>query len=202
MSQSKKTGGTEGVIELRRYPSRKLYNKNTSGYIRLPEVAEMIRLGAQIRVEDTETGEDVTRQLLLQIIMEQEAQSEGGMLSVDVLMDMVRMHQSKASDMMTGLFEQSMTFMRAQQAQFANQMTGSIKPPWAMFDPGQMQDVQRQYQQQLASFWGGSVPGGAGDVGEPAPEPAAAAEEDTSDADDLEALRQRLEMLEKKLSKK
>ena len=109
-------------VELRRYPSRKLYNKNASSYVRLPEVAEMVRKGANIRVEDTETGEDVTRQVLLQIIMEQEGQASGAVLSADLMMDMIRMHQSKTSEMMTGLFEQSVAFIRATSGATARSM--------------------------------------------------------------------------------
>ena len=115
------------TIELRRYPSRKLYNKNSSSYVRLPEVAEMVRRGANIRVEDTESGEDVTRAVLLQIIMEQEGQAAGSMLSADLMMDMIRLHQSKASEMMTGLFEQSVAFIRSQQEQLASQMSTSMR---------------------------------------------------------------------------
>lgn len=183
------------IVELRRYPSRKLYNKNESRYVRLPEVAELVRGGANIRVEETETGEDVTRQVLLQIIMEQENQADG-MLSANVLADMIRMHQSKASSMMTELFEQSVAFMRAQQSQLANKVTSSFTQPWNMFDPSQMQDMQREYQNQLASFWGGKIAGNA-----------QSAEAPTSDgnapgADELNALRARLDDLEKQLNQK
>ena len=193
------------TIELRRYPSRKLYNKNSSSYVRLPEVAEMVRRGAAIRVEDTETGEDVTRQVLLQIIMEQENQQTGSMLSADLMMDMIRLHQSKASEMMTGLFEQSVAFIRSQQEQFANQvsagMSAGLGQPWNVFDPGAMQEMQREYQKRLASFWGGAspLPGmnlGMGASRKAGPEAA------TSDAAELKALRARLEELEKKVGKK
>jgi polyhydroxyalkanoate synthesis repressor PhaR len=183
-----------GTIELRRYPSRKLYNKNTSSYVRLPEVAEMVRKGASIRVEDTETGEDVTRAVLLQIIMEQEHQSSGTMLSADLMMDMIRMHQSKASEMMTGLFEQSVAFIRGQQEQMASRMQMPMAQPWNVFDPSQMQELQRQYQTQLATLWGGT---GAPRGGKPT-EPSAA----PVDATEVQALRERLEELEKKLAKK
>jgi polyhydroxyalkanoate synthesis repressor PhaR len=189
------------TIELRRYPSRKLYNKNSSSYVRLPEVAEMVRRGATIRVEDTETGEDVTRQVLLQIIMEQENQQSGSMLSADLMMDMIRLHQSKASEMMTGLFEQSVAFIRSQQEQFANQvsagMSAGLAQPWNVFDPAAMQEMQREYQKRLASFWGGGMP---------LPGMAAAspkkAEAEPSEAAELKALRARLEELEKKVGKK
>ncbi|MFT3723937.1 MAG: polyhydroxyalkanoate synthesis regulator DNA-binding domain-containing protein [Hyphomonadaceae bacterium] len=193
------------TIELRRYPSRKLYNKNSSSYVRLPEVAEMVRKGANIRVEDTETGEDVTRQVLLQIIMDQEGQTTGAMLSADLMMDMIRLHQSKASEMMTGLFEQSVAFIRSQQEQIASQMTGAMSgmsgamgaQPWNVFDPAAMQEMQREYQKRLASFWGGAMPG----MGGAAPKKAEASEP-AADAAELKALRARLEELEKKVGKK
>ena len=192
-------------VELRRYPSRKLYNKNSSSYVRLPEVAEMVRRGATIRVEDTETGEDVTRQVLLQIIMEQENQSAGSMLSADLMMDMIRLHQSKASEMMTGLFEQSVAFIRSQQEQFANQvsagMSAGLAQPWNVFDANAMQEMQREYQKRLASFWGGAMPlpGLTAGVAPAAPK---RPETDAADAAELKVLRARLEELEKKVGKK
>jgi polyhydroxyalkanoate synthesis repressor PhaR len=187
------------TIELRRYPSRKLYNKNASSYVRLPEVAEMVRKGANIRVEDTETGEDVTRAVLLQIIMEQENQSAGTMLSADLMMDMIRLHQSKASEMMTGLFEQSVLFIRSQQEQLASQMSSTMVQPWNVFDPNAMQEMQREYQKRLAGFWGGAIPG-MGAAASRKPEPAEPTP--ANDAAELKALRARLEELEKKASKK
>jgi len=194
---------TPVTVELRRYPSRKLYNKNSSSYVRLPEVAEMVRKGAIIRVEDTETGEDVTRAVLLQIIMEQEGQQTGSMLSADLMMDMIRLHQSKASEMMTGLFEQSVAFIRAQQEQLATSMsTSMVAQPWNVFDPAAMQEMQRQYQQRLASFWQGvpGMPGMPGMAPKKPAEPAPAAAND--EAAELRALRARLEELEKRVAKK
>lgn len=194
------------TIELRRYPSRKLYNKNSSSYVRLPEVAEMVRRGGNIRVEDTESGEDVTRAVLLQIIMEQEGQAAGSMLSADLMMDMIRLHQSKASEMMTGLFEQSVAFIRSQQEQLASQMSTSMAPPWNVFDPSAMQEMQREYQKRLAGFWGGSMPmpgmGPGMTMPGLAPRKAEPAEAANADAAELKALRARLEELEKKVAKK
>ncbi len=193
------------TIELRRYPSRKLYNKTASSYVRLPEVADMIRQGANIRVEDTETGEDVTRQVLLQIIMEQEGQADRAVLSADLMMDMIRINQSKASELMSSLFEQSIAFLRNQQAQLANSVSSSLAPPWNVFDPAQIQEVQRKYQAQLAGLWPGmaaaapvmagmpGMPGMGANVG--------AGAAPANDAAEIKALRQRLEELEKKLSK-
>src|SRR5690606_38236829 len=143
----------------------------------------------------------VTRAVLLQIIMEQEGQAAGSMLSADLMMDMIRLHQSKASEMMTGLFEQSVAFIRSQQEQLANQvsagMSAGLAPPWTVFDPGAMQELQREYQKRLASFWGGAMP---------IPGTVAAApkktEAESPEAAELKALRARLEELEKKVGQK
>lgn len=204
MSDPPNNGAT--VIELRRYPSRKLYNKTASSYVRLPEVAEMIRSGATIRVEDTETGEDVTRAVLLQIIMEQEHAGGQGVLSVDLMTDMIRASQSKASEILTQLFEQSVAFMRSQQEHLANSMTAGMAGMGAgmplgampnMFDPAQMQEMQRQYAQRLAQLWPGTM-GALPGMAMPTPKPATSP---ANDAAEIKALRQRLEELEKRLGK-
>jgi hypothetical protein len=101
---------------------------------------------------------------------------------------------------MTGLFEQSVAFIRQQQERLANQVSSSLAQPWNVFDPNAMQEMQREYQKRLASFWGGTMPmpGVGPGMGAPKkPEPAA-----SSEAEELKALRARLEELEKKLAKK
>lgn len=185
------------TVELRRYPSRKLYNRTTSSYIRLSEVADRVRQGATIRVEDTETGEDVTRQVLLQIIVDQEGQASGAILSADLMVDMIRMHQSKASEIMTRLFEQSVAFLRAQQEQLSNRVTGALaggmSPPWSIFDPAAIQEMHRAYQNRLVSLWSVAARPSA------APPAGASGQEPVSDADELRALRARLEELERRI---
>ena len=93
--------------------------------------------------------------------------------------------------------------MRTQQEQLANQMTGVMSGastmPWNVFDPAAMQEMQREYQKRLASFWSGAIPGMA-----PAAPAAPKKAEPTAanDAEELAALRARLEELEKKAAKK
>ncbi|MBI1339984.1 hypothetical protein GC169_07215 [bacterium] len=191
------------TIELRRYPSRKLYNPSTSSYIRLQDVADIVRKGGNIRVEDTETHEDVTRQVLLQIIMDQETQSDRAILSADVLADMIRLNQNRASEMMTALFEQTVSFIRQQQESVASQVSTSLPNPWAVFDPAQLAQMQRAYQERLVQMWGG---GGAvkprtqgDDAREHAATTKSAAAAAQSDADELDAMRARLDELEMRL---
>jgi hypothetical protein len=108
--------------------------------------------------------------------------------------------------MMTGLFEQSVAFMRAQQEQLASQMSSSLaQTPWNVFDPAQMQAMQAEFQKRLAGMWTG-MPGMPGMPPMPGAAPArkpeaAASSASAADAAELKALRERLEELEKKLPK-
>jgi hypothetical protein len=74
-------------------------------------------------------------------------------------------------------------------------MSGAMGQPWNVFDPAAMQEMQREYQKRLASFWGGAMPGMSAAAPKKEAEPAA-------DAAELKALRARLEELEKKVGKK
>ena len=74
-------------------------------------------------------------------------------------------------------------------------MSAGLAPPWTVFDPNAMQEMQREYQKRLASFWGGAMP--MPGMAPKRPEPAA-----SSEAEELKALRARLEDLEKKVAKK
>ena len=64
------------VIEIRKYSNRRLYDTSASSYVTLNDVAELIRHGAEIRVVDAKTGEDLTRSVMLQIICESKPQQE------------------------------------------------------------------------------------------------------------------------------
>lgn len=60
----------EEVIRIKRYPNRRFYASHTSRYISLPEIEQLIRDGATVEILDSQTGEDITRSILMQIIAE------------------------------------------------------------------------------------------------------------------------------------
>ena len=74
---------------IKRYASRRLYNTETSDYVTLDDIAGFIRAGRQVRIVDLKTGDDLTRQYLLQIIAEHEGRGES-VLPIEVLVDLVR----------------------------------------------------------------------------------------------------------------
>jgi polyhydroxyalkanoate synthesis repressor PhaR len=73
---------------IRKYGNRRLYDTETKQYVNLDEVAEMIRDGSEVRVVDAKTGEDLTRDILTQIIVEETRNRNGG-LPLEILRDLV-----------------------------------------------------------------------------------------------------------------
>lgn len=70
--QKSSRNGSESVVEIRKYSNRRLYDTSSSRYITLSELGDMIRSGTNIRVRDARTGQDLTRMVMLQIILENE----------------------------------------------------------------------------------------------------------------------------------
>jgi len=71
-------------ILIKKYPNRRLYNTETSSYITVKDVAELIKLGHRIEVQDVNNGDDVTALVLTQIVMDK-AKNNQGLLPVSLL---------------------------------------------------------------------------------------------------------------------
>lgn len=92
---------------IKKYPNRRLYDTQNSVYITLQDVREMVRRDESFVVVDARTGDDLTRSVLLQIVMEEE---EGGMplLSADMLSAMIRSYGRTVQGMMENCLEKSL----------------------------------------------------------------------------------------------
>ena len=164
---------------LKKYPNRRLYDTKTSSYITLADVKQMVLDAQSFEVRDAKSGEDLTRSILLQIILEEEA---GGMpmFSSHALAQIIRFYGHAMQGMMGSYLEKNLqTFVELQQ-RFAEQGQGLYDPKaftpeaWAQFLSGQaplMQGLMGNYleqsrnlfmqmQQQLQS--GGLFPGMGG----------------------------------------
>jgi polyhydroxyalkanoate synthesis repressor PhaR len=82
-------------IQIKRYPNRRFYARNTSKYVSLPEIEEMIQQGHAIEVRDSQSGEEITRAVLAQIIMDRQPEKMA-LFPIDMLHYIVR-----SNDMMT-----------------------------------------------------------------------------------------------------
>ncbi|MCB1516582.1 MAG: polyhydroxyalkanoate synthesis repressor PhaR [Hyphomicrobiaceae bacterium] len=105
-------------VLIKRYSSRKLYDSGARVYVTLDDIANYIRDGKQVRVVDKDSGEDLTSQILIQIIADRDAKGESA-LPNDVLTDLVRMYHSQASALTPAFLTQAVEMFQKQQQEMA-----------------------------------------------------------------------------------
>jgi len=130
--QSKKSGVKPVQRVIKKYPNRRLYDTETSTYITLTEVKQLVIQSAQFVVRDAKTGDDLTRSILLQIILEEEA---GGapMFTEQVLANIIRFYGQAMQGYMGPYLEKNIQAMTEVQAQLADKAEGLTPEMWSRF---------------------------------------------------------------------
>jgi polyhydroxyalkanoate synthesis repressor PhaR len=167
---------------IKRYASRRLYNTETSDYVTLEDIATFIREGRDVQIVDLKSGDDLTRQYLLQIIAEHESRGES-VLPVDVLTDLVRSYTSHASSIVPQFLAASFEMLREGQSKMMENM--AIANPMANV-PG-----FEAMQAQQAAFFKAMTGGLMGSSGPEVEEP----------GDELSDIKKQLAELQSKLAK-
>ncbi|MDM7255890.1 MAG: polyhydroxyalkanoate synthesis repressor PhaR [Paracoccus sp. (in: a-proteobacteria)] len=175
---------------IKRYASRRLYNTETSDYVTLEDISGFIRAGREVKIVDLKSGDDLTRQYLLQIIAEHESRGEN-VLPVDVLTDLVRSYTTSAQSVVPQFLAASFEMLREGQSKLMENLSTFPNPMSSM--PG-FEAMQRQQQAFLKAMMGGW--GRAGSSG-----PAMEEDEDGAGSEDLTAIRKQLADLQSKISK-
>jgi polyhydroxyalkanoate synthesis repressor PhaR len=121
----KKQAAADGVVVIKKYANRRLYNTETSSYITLDHLAAMTREGRDFKVIDAKTEEDITHNVLTQIIMEEEARGQT-MLPVNFLRQLIAMYGDSMQAMVPGYLEASMESFRRNQEQFKSAVEGAF----------------------------------------------------------------------------
>jgi polyhydroxyalkanoate synthesis repressor PhaR len=175
---------------IKRYASRRLYNTETSDYVTLEDIASFIRDGRDVQIVDLKSGDDLTRQDLLQIIAEHESRGES-VLPVDVLTDLVRSYTSQSMSVVPQFLAQSFEMLRESQSK----MMENMGPMGALSQMPGFEAMQAQQQAFLKAMTGGVM----GSTGPGAtPEPSSGKADDDEDLDEIKA---ELAKLQDKLSK-
>lgn len=115
----------DGVVIIKKYANRRLYNTETSSYITLGDLAAMTREGREFKVVDAKTEDDITHNVLTQIIMEEESRG-GAMLPVNFLRQLISMYGDSMQAMVPGYLEASMDGFRRNQAQLRTAFEGAF----------------------------------------------------------------------------
>jgi polyhydroxyalkanoate synthesis repressor PhaR len=132
---------------LKKYPNRRLYDTQTSSYITLADVKRMVLASEDFEVVDAKTGEDLTRSILLQIILEEES---GGvpMFTSQALAQIIRFYGHAMQGVMGTMLEKNLQTFTELQAQFVSNSKGLYDPQkfspelWAQFMNGQTPMLQ------------------------------------------------------------
>lgn len=143
---------------IKKYPNRRLYDTATSKYVTLDEVRQMVVEGVDIKVVDKKTNEDITRNILLQIIMEQESGNGEPMFSIDLLTQFIQNYGEKTQAEFSNFMEKSMEFFNSQQELLHEHLAKPLKNTpgefWLDMGKKQMeawQDMQKQFFESLAA---------------------------------------------------
>jgi polyhydroxyalkanoate synthesis repressor PhaR len=128
------------VVVVKKYANRRLYNTESSSYITLDNLAEMIRQGRDFVVYDAKSGEDITRGVLTQIIVEEEGKGRA-MLPTGFLRQLIGFYGGNMQNLVPRYLEQAITAFADQQRQVRETMQQTMG---RMFPFGNMEDVGRQ----------------------------------------------------------
>ena len=178
---------TDKPLLIKRYASRRLYNTETSDYVTLDDIAEFIRDGREVQIIDLKSGDDLTRQYLLQIIAEHESRGEN-VLPINVLTDLVRSYTTQATSMVPDFLSASFEMLQKGQSQMMENMAKS-NPLAGM--PG-MDAIRAQQEAFMKAMTGGMASGA----------PSSSEDASQSEGDEgLDDIKKQLAELQDKLSK-
>jgi polyhydroxyalkanoate synthesis repressor PhaR len=145
-----------GLRVLKKYPNRRLYDTRSSSYITLADVKQMVMRAEDFEVRDARSGEDLTRSILLQIILEEESAGVP-MFSSQALAQIIRFHGHAMQGLMGSYLEKNLQAFVEIQQRLAEQSKGLYDPKhltpemWAQFLSGQaplMQGLMGSYLEQ------------------------------------------------------
>lgn len=184
MAQKKGVDSSSPIV-IKKYANRRLYNTETSSYITLELLSQMTREGREFTVVDAKTDEDITHNVLTQIIMEEESRGKN-MLPVNFLRQLISMYGDSMQSLVPQYLESSMEAFRKNQQQFQQAMQGA-------FTAGPFAEIAKRNMEMFEAATQAFKPGAVA---------AAAARKDDDDKDDeIAQLKAQLAALNAKIDK-
>lgn len=132
-------------IVIKKYANRRLYNTDTSSYVTLDDLATMVRAERDFVVFDARTGEDLTRAVLTQIIVEQESKGNQNLLPIGFLRQLIRFYGNSMERLVPSYLEYSLDTLTREQEKYREQFADTFGS--AAFD-----SMQEQTRKNLAIF--------------------------------------------------
>jgi polyhydroxyalkanoate synthesis repressor PhaR len=191
------TNDKDAPITIKKYANRRLYNTATSSYVTLDHLAQMVKDGTNFAVFDAKSGEEITRSVLTQIIVEEEAKGQN-LLPVSFLRHLISFYGDSLQGLVPSYLEQSMQSFATNQ----EQMRSYMKETMGGLNPfGQFEEMNKQnmvmFENAMRMFTPQFYREGEEQAAEAKKEEAAK----ESGGDDLQAMKAQLEEMQKQLSK-
>ncbi len=131
--------GEKKPVVVKKYANRRLYNTATSSYVTLDDLAKIIKNGGDFVVQDAKTGEDITRSVLAQIILEAE-QKEGALLPLGFLRQLIGFYGDSMRFLVPNYLEQAMRAFAKNQ----EEMRKSFEETFKLFPFGRFEEMSKQ----------------------------------------------------------
>jgi polyhydroxyalkanoate synthesis repressor PhaR len=132
------------TIVIKKYPNRRLYNTDTSTYVTLDDLCELVKKGSDFVVHDAKTGDDLTRQILTQIIFEQETKGSN-MLPISFLRSVIGFYDGKMQDYVPHYLDAVMHNFSNNQEKMREMMNGALSGGATGFSPfGGIEEIGKQ----------------------------------------------------------
>ena len=128
MSRKKTASEGDAVITIKKYANRRLYNTATSSYVTLDDLCKMVKEGMDFVVYDAKTGEDLTRSVLTQIIVEEEAKGQN-LLPINFLRQLIGFYGDGLQDVLPSYLECSMQSFTKNQDKLRRYMQDAFGAP-------------------------------------------------------------------------
>lgn len=205
MAKRNKTG--DGPVIIKKYANRRLYNTQSSSYVTLDHLAEMVRDDVEFQVFDAKSGEDITRSVLAQIIFEAEGKGQN-ILPVNFLRQLISFYGDNLQTLLPSYLDMSMNAFSSNREEIREQFGAALGEPMKQFEDAARRNMQF-FEQTMGMFnpfmAAGANPlmnamtGGQAPTAEPAP---AAAEEApaASGGEDIEKLKDQLDAMQNQLN--
>ena len=120
----------EEIVVIKKYANRRLYNTETSTYVTLDDLSEMVKEGRDFEVVDAKAGTDITRQVLTQIIFEEETNGTA-LMPISFLRQMIRFYGDSLQGMVPSYLEASMDMFNQNRDKMqgnVDQLMGALTP--------------------------------------------------------------------------
>lgn len=143
---------------IKKYPNRRLYDTSDSQYITIQDVRAMVSNGVDFEVQEAKSGDDITRTVLLQIIVEQESENNP-LFSTDNLRNFIRFYSSNTTQGFSQFMDQSLTYFKKQQDYMRDSMAEMMGAnPMELFNDLTKKNIDswQEWQKTMFGSYGGS----------------------------------------------